>query len=144
MAPLNPVLRLSDGRTHRVLGRCPVGISRCAGDVPLALQPFAQFVIRLTDVLAENMSSGSFVLAEIARMVHLISRWRSGFLSRRFAGDDATTLPPAPDGTWHAASQNPAARIEPITPRTWNNLAIRPQSAPIGYRLSVKFRELCY
>ncbi len=59
----DPVPRLGDRRAHRVLGGWPVGIGRGAGDMPLPLQPLAQFIVGLPDMFAEDMPAGNFVLA---------------------------------------------------------------------------------
>jgi len=64
---LNAVLILRDGSADGVLGGSAVGVGGRAGDITLALQPLAKFVIGPADMLAEDVSTGRFVLGEVAR-----------------------------------------------------------------------------
>src|ERR1700686_967446 len=75
---LNSGLRFGDGGSHGVLRGVAVGVCRSAGDAGLALHSLAQFVVSLPHMLAQNVSAGSLVLAQIApRTV-----WRATFDTR--------------------------------------------------------------
>ena len=63
---LNSVLRCCDGRAHGMFSGRAVGVSRRAGNAGLPLQALAQFVVGLSHMLAQNVSTGGLVPAEVA------------------------------------------------------------------------------
>ena len=63
---LNSVLRFCDGGAHGVFSGRAVGVSRRAGNAAFPLQALAQFVIGLSHMLAQNVSTSGLVLAEVA------------------------------------------------------------------------------
>src|SRR3979411_1881381 len=60
------ILRLCDCFADRALGGRAVSICRRARDATFSAQAVAQFVIRLANVLAKNVSTGSLVAAQVA------------------------------------------------------------------------------
>ena len=78
---LDSSLRLCNRGAHRVLSGGAVGVSRRAGDVAFLLQTLAQLLIGLPNMLAQNVSAGGLVLAEVAhrsiRLAELSSRRRT-------------------------------------------------------------------
>ena len=64
---LDAVLRFRDGCTDGMLGGSAVGIGRRCRNMVLTFEAIAEFVIRAIDMLAEDVTAGSFVPAEIAR-----------------------------------------------------------------------------
>src|ERR1700692_565915 len=72
---LYPGLRCGDGISHGTFRSGAVGVCRGAGDAGLASYSLAQFVVSLPHMLAQNVSAGSLVLAQVApRAV-----WRATF-----------------------------------------------------------------
>lgn len=63
---LDAVLRLRDGGAHGLFGGGTIGVSGRSGDVAFSLETLAELVVGLADVLAQNVTAGGFVLAEVA------------------------------------------------------------------------------
>src|ERR1700722_5978054 len=66
---LYPALRLRNGCADGAFGSLAIGVGRRSGDVFFALQAVAQLLLGLSDVLAENVSAGTLVLAEVAAWI---------------------------------------------------------------------------
>src|ERR1700674_2735513 len=63
---LNAVLRFGHGGSNGMFRGGTVGVCRSAGGAGLALHSLAQFVVSLPHMLAQNVSAGSLVRAQIA------------------------------------------------------------------------------
>src|SRR4029077_7000535 len=78
---LDSSLRLCNRGAHRVLSGGAVRVCRRAGDVAFLVQTLAQLRIGLRHMLAQNVSAGGLVLAEVAhrsiRLAELGSRRRT-------------------------------------------------------------------
>src|ERR1017187_3449989 len=92
---LNPVLRGCDRRAHGLLRRWAIGVGGGACDARLPLQALAQLVTGLSNMLAQNVSTGGFVLAEVAG-----GGGRAAFSPSAIAEDVARFAPFVADG-WH-------------------------------------------
>ncbi len=62
---LNSALRFRDRRAHGMFSGRAVGVGRRAGNAAFPLQALAQLLIGLPHVLAQNVSAGGLVLAEV-------------------------------------------------------------------------------
>jgi len=62
---LNPVLRCRDRRAHGLLRRWAIGVGGGTGDARFPLEATAQLFVGLANMLAQNVSTGGFVLAEV-------------------------------------------------------------------------------
>jgi hypothetical protein len=112
-------VRLRNRGAYRALRGGAVSISRGSGDMPFPLQTLAQFVVRLANMFAEDMSAGSFVLAEVAYGI----AGRVG-LSRRsdrapaipiggLAGDQTAQAEGENDADYNAASSKQSKHSTP-------------------------------
>ena len=50
-----------------MFGNGAVGVGRCAGNIALVFEALAEFVVATTDMFAQDVAAGGFVLAEVAR-----------------------------------------------------------------------------
>ena len=94
---LDSVLRCCDRRAHGLLSRRAVGVGRRAGDARFPLQALAQLVVGLSHMLAQNVSTGGLVLAEVAH-----GTGRRGLSARSAIAEDVAELAPfVAAGGWH-------------------------------------------